>query len=132
MSETGFLVVQICPLLMSDPVLFTFIHSLRLTNQVRRMTGLTGAWTAPWAARALAAPSAVVDAGAGVNAENASLLLQSSKVNALHLSGKTTRDSLMNRTSEAKMGNQNIDDYLIPVTNSEKISAVKTVILNHI
>ena len=70
-------------------------------------------------------------AGAGVNAENASLLLQSSKVNALHLSGKTTRDSLMNRTSEAKMGNQDIDDYLIPVTSSEKIRAVKTVILNH-
>ncbi|MDK9736204.1 copper homeostasis protein CutC [Vibrio sp. D404a] len=71
-------------------------------------------------------------AGAGVNAENASLLLQSSKVNALHLSGKTTRDSLMNKTSEAKMGNQDIDDYLIPVTSSDKIRAVKTIILKHI
>ena len=70
-------------------------------------------------------------AGAGVNAENAPLLLQAPKVNALHLSGKTTRHSLMKRTSEAKMGNQDIDDYLIPITSSDKIRAVKNAIRNH-
>lgn len=71
-------------------------------------------------------------AGAGVNAANASILLDSSNVDALHLSGKTTRSSRMKATSSTKMGNHDVDDYLIPITSSEKIRAVKAVILNHI
>ncbi|MFM2609321.1 copper homeostasis protein CutC [Vibrio chagasii] len=60
-------------------------------------------------------------AGAGVNAENGREILKHTGVQALHLSGKSTRPSLMTQASQAQMGNDDVDDYLIPVTNAAKI-----------
>ncbi|MGF1753524.1 copper homeostasis protein CutC [Vibrio makurazakiensis] len=64
-------------------------------------------------------------AGAGVSAENAIAIKNATKVPALHLSGKSTRPSVMNQSSSAKMGSDNVDDYQIPVTDINKISAIK-------
>jgi copper homeostasis protein len=67
-------------------------------------------------------------AGAGVTADNGYEILKHAKVQALHLSAKSTRPSLMIRASQAKMGSNDVDDYLIPVTSSEKIQALKIAI----
>ncbi|MCZ4295424.1 copper homeostasis protein CutC [Vibrio sinaloensis] len=64
-------------------------------------------------------------AGAGLNAENAQSIVTQTRVREVHLSGKTTRPSKMqNQNNQTKMGNQDTDDYLIPVTSSEAIEKV--------
>jgi copper homeostasis protein len=64
-------------------------------------------------------------AGAGVNATNAKIIRNNTQVPALHLSGKSTRPSLMEKSSSAQMGNDNVDDYQIPVTDARKISDMR-------
>ncbi|MFA0155242.1 copper homeostasis protein CutC [Vibrio sp. 10N.261.46.A3] len=64
-------------------------------------------------------------AGAGVNAANAKMIQSATQVPALHLSGKSTRPSLMENNSSAQMGSDDIDDYQIPVTDASKISDVR-------
>ncbi|NAW64919.1 copper homeostasis protein CutC [Photobacterium halotolerans] len=66
-------------------------------------------------------------AGAGITASNAAKIVAQTGVKELHLSGKTTRPSLMEHIAAgAHMGNQDVDDYAIPVTSSDKIAAVIT------
>ena len=67
-------------------------------------------------------------AGAGVNATNAKMIRSNTQVPALHLSGKSTRPSLMEKSSSAQMGNDNVDDYQIPVTDARKISDMRAVL----
>ncbi|MEZ9701970.1 copper homeostasis protein CutC [Vibrio sp. 10N.261.46.E12] len=64
-------------------------------------------------------------AGAGVNAANAKIIQSTTQVPALHLSGKSTRLSLMESNSNAQMGHDDVDDYQIPVTDAGKISDVR-------
>ena len=64
-------------------------------------------------------------AGAGVNATNAKMIQSTTQVPALHLSGKSTRPSLMESNSSAQMGSNDVDDYQIPVTDANKISNVR-------
>ncbi|MFA0194792.1 copper homeostasis protein CutC [Vibrio artabrorum] len=70
-------------------------------------------------------------AGAGVNAANAKRIQSATQVPALHLSGKSTRPSLMENNSKAQMGSDNIDDYQIPVTDTSKISAVRAALIDN-
>lgn len=64
-------------------------------------------------------------AGAGVTAENVADIIQKSKVKEVHLSGKSTRPSQMVQyANQAHMGDADIDDFSIPITSAEKISAV--------
>lgn len=64
-------------------------------------------------------------AGAGLHADNVKTVVHQTGVREVHLSGKTTRASGMHSVSErAKMGNQNIDDYLIPLTSRDAIEKV--------
>ncbi|MGF1691297.1 copper homeostasis protein CutC [Photobacterium kagoshimensis] len=63
--------------------------------------------------------------GAGVTADNAASIIKQTGVREIHLSGKSTRPSLMQHIdASAHMGNVNIDDFVIPVTSAEKIQAV--------
>ncbi|MGV2840380.1 copper homeostasis protein CutC, partial [Vibrio cyclitrophicus] len=68
-------------------------------------------------------------AGAGVNATNAKIIQSNTQVPALHLSGKSTRPSLMENNSSAQMGSDDIDDYQIPVTDANKISDVREALI---
>ncbi|TFH91381.1 copper homeostasis protein CutC [Vibrio ouci] len=64
-------------------------------------------------------------AGAGLTAENVQTIVHATGVREVHLSGKSTRPSHMLNTSEdAKMGNLNIDDFIVPVTSSAAIEKV--------
>lgn len=64
-------------------------------------------------------------AGAGLNAENVTRIVQQTGVQEVHLSGKTTRPSHMQlQTANAKMGQANLDDFVIPVTNPQAIAQV--------
>lgn len=64
-------------------------------------------------------------AGAGVTADNVARIVRESGVREVHLSGKSTRPSLMTGYSaEAYMGSADVDDFAIPVTSSERIAAV--------
>ena len=64
-------------------------------------------------------------AGAGVNANNVAQIVQQTGVREVHLSGKSTRPSLMQSyASSAHMGNAEVDDFAIPVTAPDKITAV--------
>ncbi|NVD05973.1 copper homeostasis protein CutC [Vibrio sp. JPW-9-11-11] len=64
-------------------------------------------------------------AGAGLTADNVQSIVTQTHVREVHLSGKSTRPSKMKTlNNQAKMGNQNIDDYLIPVTSSQAIEKV--------
>ncbi|EGU49347.1 copper homeostasis protein cutC [Vibrio ichthyoenteri ATCC 700023] len=64
-------------------------------------------------------------AGAGLTADNVGVITAKTGVMQVHLSGKSTRQSLMETVSdEVKMGNNAIDDFIIPVTDSNKIAAV--------
>ena len=65
-------------------------------------------------------------AGAGVNTTNAKMIQSTTQVPALHLSGKSTRPSLMENNSSAQMGNSDIDDYQIPITDVSKISSCES------
>jgi copper homeostasis protein len=64
-------------------------------------------------------------AGAGLTADNVQEIVSHTGVREVHLSGKTTRASYMNTASDAaKMGNQEVDDFIIPITNSSAIEKV--------
>ncbi|WP_299686705.1 copper homeostasis protein CutC [uncultured Vibrio sp.] len=69
-------------------------------------------------------------AGAGVNATNAKVIRNTTQVPALHLSGKSTRPSLMESNSSAQMGSDDINDYQIPVTDASKISDVRAALID--
>ncbi|MDD1784212.1 copper homeostasis protein CutC [Enterovibrio sp. ZSDZ35] len=59
--------------------------------------------------------------GAGVSPDNAKLIIESTGAHEIHLSGKTTRASLMNyRNEKATMGNSD-SDFDITVTNPDII-----------
>lgn len=74
---------------------------------------------------ALADGRVSIMAGAGLTADNVQEIVSHTGVREVHLSGKTTRASYMNAASEAaKMGNQEIDDFIIPITNSSAIEKV--------
>lgn len=64
-------------------------------------------------------------AGAGLNADNVTRIVQQTGVQEVHLSGKTTRPSRMQlQAANAKMGQANLDDFVIPVTNPQTIAQV--------
>ncbi|AXY01824.1 copper homeostasis protein CutC [Vibrio alfacsensis] len=66
-------------------------------------------------------------AGAGINADNVSQLIEQTQVTEVHLSGKTTRPSHMTFTSgQSKMGAADIDDFVIPITSQEAIANMVT------
>ncbi|MGF1784709.1 copper homeostasis protein CutC [Photobacterium swingsii] len=63
--------------------------------------------------------------GAGVTADNAASIIKQTGVSEIHLSGKSTRPSLMQHIdASAHMGSANVDDFAIPVTSVDKIKAV--------
>ena len=65
----------------------------------------------------------IIMAGAGINADNVTDLVKTTGIREVHLSGKTTRPSLMAvELSEVSMGE--VDDRYIPITNPEAIRAV--------
>lgn len=75
----------------------------------------------------LAGDRVAIMAGAGLTASNVVHICQYTGVKQVHLSGKSTRPSLMQRAcDEVKMGNDDIDDYIVPITDSNKIAAVAT------
>ncbi|WP_394242037.1 copper homeostasis protein CutC [Vibrio astriarenae] len=64
-------------------------------------------------------------AGAVVNAQNVNDIVTQTHVNEVHLSGKTTRNSQMTFVSNAaQMGNAEVDDFIVPITNPKAIQAV--------
>ncbi|MFY2509488.1 copper homeostasis protein CutC [Vibrio pectenicida] len=64
-------------------------------------------------------------AGSGLNADNVSTIVDKAQITEVHLSGKSTRTSKMQRFSnQAKMGTQDLDDFIIPVTNPIAIQKV--------
>ncbi|MEZ8100193.1 copper homeostasis protein CutC [Vibrio bivalvicida] len=64
-------------------------------------------------------------AGAGLTADNVQNIVQQTGVREVHLSGKSTRSSVMTSIRDAaKMGNQNVDDFTIPVTDRTAIKKV--------
>ncbi len=68
-------------------------------------------------------------AGAGVNSDNVADIVTQTGIREVHLSGKSTRPSKMERIeNSAKMGNQNLDDFIVPVTNPRAIQAVNNII----
>ncbi len=68
-------------------------------------------------------------AGAGVNADNVASIIELTGVNEVHLSGKTTRPSKMNHIcDEAKMGSESLDDFVIPITDTQQIQTVAKII----
>ncbi|SUC09954.1 copper homeostasis protein CutC [Pasteurella canis] len=64
-------------------------------------------------------------AGAGVNAENAQILVKNTGIEELHLSGKSYRLSQMKQQSDAVMGIDAEDDKKIWISDFNKIKAVK-------
>ncbi len=68
-------------------------------------------------------------AGAGISCTNVADIVANTGVKEVHLSGKSTRPSHMSFIAEsAKMGNQNLDDFIVPVTDSNAIQTVRDVI----
>ncbi len=64
-------------------------------------------------------------AGAGVNAENVRSLVEQTRVQEVHLSGKSVRQSYMNFiAAQSKMGADDVDDFAIPVTSTQAIASV--------
>lgn len=64
-------------------------------------------------------------AGAGVTPANAEKIATMTGITQLHLSGKTTRASGMELVAEqAKMGNQDLDDFIVPITSTQTIAQV--------
>ncbi|RTZ15281.1 copper homeostasis protein CutC [Vibrio aquaticus] len=64
-------------------------------------------------------------AGAGLTADNVQNIVHATGVREVHLSGKSTRPShMLNISEDAKMGNPNIDDFIVPVTSSSAIEKV--------
>ncbi|GAM71963.1 cytoplasmic copper homeostasis protein cutC [Vibrio sp. JCM 19236] len=68
-------------------------------------------------------------AGAGVNANNAQMLIQTANLHEIHLSGKGVRDSLMTfKADKAHMGADDVDDSKVPVTQFDSIAKVREVL----
>ncbi len=68
-------------------------------------------------------------AGAGLSSENVEAIVTQTLVKEVHLSGKSTRTSHMKLVANsAKMGNQNLDDFIVPVTDPEAIRKVANII----
>ncbi|WP_413285105.1 copper homeostasis protein CutC [Vibrio sp. MA40-2] len=64
-------------------------------------------------------------AGAGVSAANVADIIKVTGVKNLHLSGKSSRISRMHTVSnQVKMGSDQINDNLIPITDPKKIQAI--------
>jgi copper homeostasis protein len=64
-------------------------------------------------------------AGAGLNASNVADIIRETGITEVHLSGKTTRASSMDMIANAvKMGQESVDDTLIPITDPAKIQEV--------
>jgi len=68
--------------------------------------------------------------GAGVNPENAEKIISITQVKELHLSGKTTRKSVMKPNSAVQMGAEAEADSLISITCANTISELVNVINN--
>ena len=68
--------------------------------------------------------------GAGVNLENAEKIIALTQVKELHLSGKTTRKSVMKPNSAVQMGTEAEADSLISVTCAKTISELVNVVNN--
>ncbi|NRD75236.1 copper homeostasis protein CutC [Shewanella sp. VB17] len=65
-------------------------------------------------------------AGASITAENVNNIIKKTAVTEIHLSGKSTRPSKMKRaTNNVKMGSDDVDDSVIPITDAQKIDAVR-------
>lgn len=67
-------------------------------------------------------------AGAGLNHSNVAHITEFTGITEVHLSGKSTRPSEMKIGSNASMGNSDLDDFTIPVTNSQAISLVSDIL----
>lgn len=64
-------------------------------------------------------------AGAGLTANNVTRIIQHTGVQEVHLSGKSLRPSHMQlKSADAKMGQADGDDFMIPVTNPTAIAQV--------
>ncbi|WP_114786469.1 copper homeostasis protein CutC [Vibrio tetraodonis] len=64
-------------------------------------------------------------AGSGLNADNVNTIVDKAQITEVHLSGKSTRDSKMqNFSSNARMGQQSLNDFVVPITNSLAIEKV--------
>ncbi|EKO3672739.1 copper homeostasis protein CutC [Vibrio metschnikovii] len=64
-------------------------------------------------------------AGAGLTANNVTRIIQQTGVQEVHLSGKSVRPSHMQlKSAAAKMGQADVDDFMIPVTNPTAIAQV--------
>ncbi len=69
-------------------------------------------------------------AAAGVNADNAQEIIAKTGVSEIHLSGKSIRPSKMKfiLTSAIKMGDDDFNDWIIPITDTKKINAIRQVV----
>lgn len=68
-------------------------------------------------------------AGAGVSSDNVEAIVTQARVKEVHLSGKSTRASHMKLVaSSAKMGNPNLDDFIVPVTDPAAIRQVVDIV----
>ncbi|SQD77468.1 copper homeostasis protein CutC [Moritella yayanosii] len=68
--------------------------------------------------------------GAGVNPENAEKIIAITQVKELHLSGQTTRKSVMKPNSAVQMGTEAEADSLISITCAKTISELVNVVNN--
>jgi len=66
--------------------------------------------------------------GAGVTAENATKIIDFTFAKELHLSGRTTRESVMKANSAVQMGSDQAADSLLSVTCAKKIANVVSAI----
>ena len=71
-----------------------------------------------------------VMAGAGITATNVNRIVRATGVKQIHLSGKTSRPSKMRLLSSAQMGNKEIDDSKIPITDQNKIADVVNTLMS--
>jgi copper homeostasis protein len=67
-------------------------------------------------------------AGAGLTHSNVAHITDTTGITEVHLSGKSTRPSEMKVGSKANMGSSDLDDFTIPVTNSQAISLVSDIL----
>ncbi|MCW8332347.1 copper homeostasis protein CutC [Vibrio paucivorans] len=73
----------------------------------------------------LAAGRFNIMAGAGLSSDNVVHIVKQTGVTEVHLSGKSTRPSNMQHVAaSAKMGKEDLDDFVVPVTNSAAIEKV--------
>ncbi|SDG66882.1 copper homeostasis protein [Vibrio xiamenensis] len=75
--------------------------------------------------QSLAAGRITIMAGAGLNAQNVAQIVTQCAIREVHLSGKTSRPSLMNKAAnQAHMGSKNVNDFVVPITSSAAIQSV--------